>query len=115
MALAPAVPPPPRQFAVRVREVGGTAFRRVVLRDAEVEHVAQQVKHEVQGGPPSFAEVESRLCTKFRTARGPDGTEVGPRRLVTLVRLSDSLELGDDEDVALLHDGDELEATFAAL
>jgi len=101
------VPPAPQALAVRVRELGSTTFRRVVLSDAEAIQSAQ--------GPPSFEQVESRINHKFRTARGPDGVELGPRKLVRLVRTCDCLEVGDDEDTALLQDGDELEVTFASV
>lgn len=95
-------------LSVRVREVGsdgarGGAFRRVVLQDASG-----------GGGPLSFAEVERRVATKFSSSRGADGRELGLRRLVTLVRLKDDLELADDEDAALLAEGDELEVKFAS-
>mmetsp|Transcript_91971 Transcript_91971/g.297621 ORF Transcript_91971/g.297621 Transcript_91971/m.297621 type:complete len:246 (-) Transcript_91971:89-826(-) len=101
----------PPQLAVRVREAGSTSFRRVVLRPVTDEGAQEGGP----AGPPTFAEVEARVCAKFRSARGPDGAEVGPRRLVTLVRLRDSLEVADDDDASLLQDGEELEATFAAL
>jgi len=102
MPTAAPVPPTPQALAVRVREPGTATFRRVVLSDAEA----------IQ--PPSFQEVESRINQKFRTARGPDGNELGPRKLVRLVRICDCLEVGDDEDTALLQADDELEVTFAS-
>lgn len=96
----------PSAFTVRVRESGSDrgTFRRVVLA-------------EEQSGKSSvaFEEVERRICSKFQTSRKSDGSEVGARRLVTLVRLRDKLEVLDDEDATLLQEGDELEATFAAL
>merc|ERR1740121_276645 len=110
VAAAAACPPAAKEqpaLAVRVREVGaasGGAFRRVVLR----------AKGADGEGAPSFAEVERRVADKFRSARGLDGQDLGPRRLVALVRLRDSLEIADDEDAALLEDGDELEAKFVA-
>mmetsp|Transcript_22246 Transcript_22246/g.46091 ORF Transcript_22246/g.46091 Transcript_22246/m.46091 type:complete len:282 (+) Transcript_22246:20-865(+) len=96
--------------AVRVREAGSTSFRRVVLQDSS--NGAEE--GQAGGGSTSFVEVEARVCAKFRNVRGPDGNELGERRLVKLVRISDSLEVADDEDVLVLQDGDELEATFAA-
>merc|ERR1719507_2176046 len=106
MPTAPA-PPSPQALAVRVREPGSTTFRRVVLSDTEAIQSAQT--------PPSFQQVEARINQKFRTARGPDGIELGPRKLVRLVRICDCLEVGDDEDTALLQADDELEVTFASV
>merc|ERR1740129_701611 len=100
-------------MAVRVREAGSASFRRVVLQAAE--SAGAEGGGGAPAGPPCFQEVEKRICTKFSSSRGQDGQEVGLRRLVTLVRIADSLEVADDEDAALLRDGDEMEATFAAL
>uniref|UniRef100_A0A7S4SQN1 Uncharacterized protein n=1 Tax=Alexandrium monilatum TaxID=311494 RepID=A0A7S4SQN1_9DINO len=118
--LAPVTPSGPSQFALRVREAGSASFRRVVVGRAAPEAADGGPSAEREGGgdgckSPSFTEVECSVCAKFRSVRGPDGSEVGSRRLVTLVRIGDCLEVADDEDVALLQDGDELEATFAAL
>jgi len=107
MPTAAPAPSLPQALAVRVRELGGTTFRRVVLSDVEATQSAQ--------APPSFQQVESRINQKFRTARGPDGIELGPRKLVRLVRICDCLEVGDDEDTALLQADDELEVTFASV
>eukprot|EP00931_Biecheleriopsis_adriatica_P120083 TRINITY_DN95230_c0_g1_i1.p1 TRINITY_DN95230_c0_g1~~TRINITY_DN95230_c0_g1_i1.p1 ORF type:complete len:234 (-),score=68.60 TRINITY_DN95230_c0_g1_i1:85-786(-) len=106
-AAAAAGPPGPSPIAVRVREAGveNSAFRRVLLRAADG----------ASAGPPTFAQVESLVAAKFASSRRPDGSEVGLRRLVTLIRLSDNLQVADDEDVAELSEGDELEATFAKL
>lgn len=101
----PAAAPSQPALAVRVRDAGGAAgaFRRVVLRP------------EGEAAPAfTFAHVESCVGLKFRSARGLDGAELGARRLVSLVRIQDSLVIGDDDDASLLKDGDELEATFVA-
>lgn len=95
-------------LAVRVREVttaeeSSGAFRRVVLRPATGG----------ASGPLPFKEVESLVAAKFATNRRLDGSEVGLRPLVSLVRVADGLQVGDDEDVEELRDGDELQATFA--
>merc|ERR1712146_476183 len=92
----------PQPFAVRVREAQSerATFRRVVLAEAVTEG---QPKAEM-----TFEEVERRVCAKFKSSRGSDGSEAGLRRLVALVRIKDSLEVADDEDVSLLVDGDEL-------
>ncbi|CAE8674867.1 unnamed protein product [Polarella glacialis] len=96
-------------LSVRVREASqpSSAFRKVVLR--------KEGESGSDLASVAFKKVESSICSKFSSARGSDGIEVGLRRLVTLVRLSDNLQVGDDEDAAELVDGDELEATFAAL
>merc|ERR1712216_158941 len=99
----------PQPFAVRVREAQceRASFRRVVLADADAERSAKLVL--------TFAELETRVCSKFKSSRSSEGAEAGLRRLVALVRIRDSLEVADDEDASLLADGDELEATFASL
>lgn len=91
-------------LAVRVREGEdvGQGFRRVVLRSADAK-VSEL----------NFDEVEKRISAKFKSTRGLDGEEIGLRRIVSLVRISDKLQIGDDEDVALFREGDELQATFA--
>eukprot|EP00930_Biecheleria_cincta_P077435 TRINITY_DN64731_c0_g1_i1.p1 TRINITY_DN64731_c0_g1~~TRINITY_DN64731_c0_g1_i1.p1 ORF type:complete len:234 (+),score=68.00 TRINITY_DN64731_c0_g1_i1:188-889(+) len=104
----PSEPPAQSCLAVRVREVTAAeassgAFRRVVLRPATGG----------ASGPVPFKEVESLVAAKFATNRRPDGSEVGLRPLVSLVRVADGLQVGDDEDVEELRDGDELQATFA--
>eukprot|EP00439_Symbiodinium_sp_Y106_P040748 s3644_g5.t1 len=94
-----------KKVELRVREVGdaGASFRRVVL---------------TEGTPrtgTTFSQVESRVSEKFASKRDTTGREVGLRPLVSLIRLRDNLQIGDDEDVEQLEDGDELEATFAAV
>lgn len=93
----------PAALAVRVRESCGE-------RDT-----FRQVSVPFEDGRMSFAQVEARICAKFRSTRDADGVELGLRRLVALVRLADRLEVADDEDVGLLKDADELEVTFAQL
>lgn len=89
-------------LTLRVREAGFGFFRRVQLPIAQPGRANS-----------TFKEVELRVCEKFRTAKGADGMEVGFRPLVSLVRISDQLEIGDDEDICLLANDDEMEATFA--
>merc|ERR1711870_344 len=88
-------------LSLRVREVAGErdAFRQVTVPSED--------------GRLSFHQVETRIAAKFRSSRGPNGKELGLRRLVALVRIADKLEVADDEDVELLKEGDELEASFA--
>eukprot|EP00927_Polykrikos_kofoidii_P001888 TRINITY_DN10734_c0_g2_i1.p1 TRINITY_DN10734_c0_g2~~TRINITY_DN10734_c0_g2_i1.p1 ORF type:complete len:336 (-),score=62.21 TRINITY_DN10734_c0_g2_i1:154-1161(-) len=104
--VATAAASPSAALAVRVREHGSErmAFRRVVLRAEGASEI----------GPPIFADVEARVCAKFKSSRGADGAELGPRRMIALVRLHDQLEICDDEEAALLVDGDELEVTLVA-
>ena len=87
---------------VRVCEAGseGGAYRRVVLPGA------------ADPASERFAKLEAAVCEKFSTARGRSGEAIGVRRLVTLVRARDNLEIADQEDVALLGSGDELRVTF---
>merc|ERR1711879_797439 len=89
-----------------------TLALRVRDRDGERD-TFRQVSVPLEGGQATFAQVEARVAAKFRSSRGADGVELGLRRLAALVRLTDRLEIADDEDVALLRDGDELEACFA--
>lgn len=98
---------PGHKMSLKVRQagVGAETFRRVVLHNLS------------EAGPATFTfeELEERICNKF-VAKGPGfcASNAGRRaeRLTLLVRLRDALELIDDEDVQVLKEGDELEATF---
>lgn len=107
-----AAPAPPGTAAggdaggfVRVCEAASQsgAFRRIAVPPVAADSATSR-----------FAQLEAAVCEKFSTARGPSGKEMGERRLVSLVRIKDQTEIADDEDVALLSEGDELKATFVS-
>lgn len=90
-------------FRVRDASSGLDAFR--------------QVSFPVCAGPAGLiptadiARLERLICAKFHTRRGGGGKAVSVKYLV---RLRDRLEIIDDEDVAQLLQGDELEAHFTS-
>lgn len=98
---------PGQTMSLKVRQAGvaAEAFRRVILLS----------RSEAVPAAFTFKELEERICNKFE-AKGPascassNGRRV--QRLTFLVRLRDALELIDDEDMQVLKEGDELEATF---
>merc|ERR1712187_538279 len=90
-----------RPLVIRVREAGNER------------NTYRQLSISPENGNISFRQIEARVVAKFKTSRGSDGVELGARRLVALVRVVDRLEVADDEDVGLLKEGDELEASFA--
>ncbi|CAK9038880.1 unnamed protein product [Durusdinium trenchii] len=98
---ASSAPTPAPVGAVRVREVGESSFRKVLLPGGSMCH--------------SFSELETLVSAKFASKRGLDGQEMGPRPLVFLIRLRDQLQICDDEDLVELKDQEELEATFASV
>ena len=94
---------------------GGYAPSKSGLRICEAEELRSFRRVPLPGGVAftSFVELEAAVAQKFASKRRADGSEVGVRRLVSLIRLQDQLQIGDDDDVAELREGDELEATFA--
>uniref|UniRef100_A0A7S4R0T8 Uncharacterized protein n=1 Tax=Alexandrium monilatum TaxID=311494 RepID=A0A7S4R0T8_9DINO len=91
------------QVAFRVRDgsSGLDAYRQV---NFPVRPVDPRGPLEPAG---DFAQLEKRICAKFQGRRGGKTS-----CLKSLVRLRDRLEIVDDEDVAQLCNGDELEAVF---
>mmetsp|Transcript_79628 Transcript_79628/g.174611 ORF Transcript_79628/g.174611 Transcript_79628/m.174611 type:complete len:642 (+) Transcript_79628:69-1994(+) len=93
-------------LSIRVREKSSAAAVDAGAAAIPFKRVA------LSGEALTFQALESNICSKFSASRGPDGQPVGLRQLVSLVRIKDNLEIGDDDDTTLIEDGDEFEAMF---
>eukprot|EP00928_Gymnodinium_smaydae_P002499 TRINITY_DN10896_c0_g1_i1.p1 TRINITY_DN10896_c0_g1~~TRINITY_DN10896_c0_g1_i1.p1 ORF type:complete len:578 (+),score=123.33 TRINITY_DN10896_c0_g1_i1:296-2029(+) len=117
-------------FELRVQLAGSGAnrgYRRVVFSGTECASGTRRAA-------PPFAEIRRRILEKFRDASAeptvsPGGSgssqgrssgsagsaaasDAGNHVLVSLMRVRDELEIGDDEDAALLLSGDRLEVVL---
>merc|ERR1712039_194694 len=115
LATAAAPQPASASTASAATASGASSLTLRVCEAGGERNTFRQVTVQREDGRLSFQQVETRIAAKFRSSRGPDGKELGLRRLVALVRIADKLEVADDEDVELLKEADELEASFAAL
>eukprot|EP00929_Paragymnodinium_shiwhaense_P094805 TRINITY_DN55610_c0_g1_i1.p1 TRINITY_DN55610_c0_g1~~TRINITY_DN55610_c0_g1_i1.p1 ORF type:complete len:485 (+),score=81.23 TRINITY_DN55610_c0_g1_i1:92-1546(+) len=93
-----------QKFEIRVRDTAGghDSFRRVALSCHPREMALEDLKR--------------RIAQKFRRPQAPGARAPRAQVVLTvtcLLRLSDSLELHDDEDAQCLANADRLEVTFA--
>eukprot|EP00929_Paragymnodinium_shiwhaense_P054281 TRINITY_DN27196_c0_g2_i1.p1 TRINITY_DN27196_c0_g2~~TRINITY_DN27196_c0_g2_i1.p1 ORF type:complete len:633 (+),score=59.15 TRINITY_DN27196_c0_g2_i1:235-1899(+) len=116
---------PPIVYELRVRDSssGHDAFRRVCFTkppwSMPLRHIRAKIVSKFEGNteePVVSSGLGGRLVRQISGGATPFSREVSHedcRSVEYLVRLSDRLEICDDEDVAELRNGDRLEVTFS--